>query len=170
MGFWLIQRGTFNELKEYGNITGDRDQGLIDLDYMGYAEFEYNAIPYAFRRIMQNKEDYIFHYCNDIRDANGKILVLYCNRNNADAIVTEIKKYLSKRYQLKSFCLLPECIKEKEYADRKQAFWCIDNSDIGNWIGWFGMDKVTPFRKTIDKVYTEWWLPKSDEEKERDYN
>ena len=96
MGFWLIQRGTFNDLKgEYDNIAGSRSNALIDLDYMGYAEFEWDAIPCACRRIMQNKEQYIFHYCNDIKDSNGKIMVVYCKRQHAEAIEAELKKYIS---------------------------------------------------------------------------
>lgn len=170
MGFWLIQRGTFNTLnKEYNNITGERDEGLIDLDYMGYAEFEWNAIPRAFRRIMQQKEDYIFHYCNDIKDANGKIMVIYCNNKNAEAIEAEMKRYIGKRYPLKGFCNIHEHIRHKEYADKPEAFWCIDKNETGDWIAWFGMNKVTPVKNTIDRVYTNWWLPKSEEEREDNY-
>lgn len=42
MAFKLIQRGSFRELdKEFTSLIG-RD-GLIDLDYMGSAEFEWGG-------------------------------------------------------------------------------------------------------------------------------
>lgn len=164
--FWLIQRGKFNTLKEYGNLTGEEGEGLIDLDYMGYAEFEWNAIPCAFRRIMQNREDYIFHYCNDIKDHKGKIMVIFCNKNHAATIEAEMKRYIEKGYPLKSFSSIRDCI---EGDSRTDAFWCIDKSEIGDWIAWFGMNKVTPVKRTIDRCYTEWWLPKPEYERERTY-
>ena len=61
MNFYLIQRGKFNRYGE--GLTGKA--GVIDLDYMGSAEFEFGAIPRSFRRIMHNFENYDFrmYFC-----------------------------------------------------------------------------------------------------------
>lgn len=91
MGFWLIQRGSFRDLKkEYKGLTGS--DGLVDLDYMGSAEFERDAIPRAYRRIMGNRDKYIFHYCTDIKDYRGKIFVIFCKKECAEKIEMEMKK------------------------------------------------------------------------------
>ena len=56
MKFYLIQRGKFN--KDGNGLTG-RD-GVVDLDYMGSAEFEFGAIPRSFRRIMHDFDSYVY--------------------------------------------------------------------------------------------------------------
>ena len=46
--FYLIQRGTFKTTGE--KLTGTN--GVVNLDYMGSAEFEWGAIPKAYRRLL----------------------------------------------------------------------------------------------------------------------
>lgn len=50
--FWLIQRGSFRDLKSATKFLGGSPTHLINPDYMGAAEFEWGAIPRAYRRIM----------------------------------------------------------------------------------------------------------------------
>lgn len=50
--FWLIQRGSFRALETAKKFLGGSFEHLIDPDYMGAAEFEWGAIPRAYRRIM----------------------------------------------------------------------------------------------------------------------
>ena len=168
MGFWLIQRGTFRDLKgNYDGLTGRN--GLVDLDYMGSSEFEWKAIPHAYRRIMGNKDKYIFHYCNDIKDHKGKILVIFCKKEYAEKIESEMKRYIKEHYHLKSFSTIHDHLEGNEWGSKRDFFWCIDNGEVGDWIGWFGRDKLTPFKNMIDKDYNEWWMKKSEETREKEY-
>ncbi|WP_099467788.1 hypothetical protein [Konateibacter massiliensis] len=176
MNFYLIQRGSFKELNnDYEGLTGRN--GLIDLDYMGSSEFEWGAIPKAYRRIMGNRENYIFYYCHDIKDYRGKILVIFCKKENAEAIEEELKRYIKEHYHLKEFCTLHAHLegskknRMNEYQIGKDFFWCIDiGEDISDWMAWFGMDKLTVFKNMIDKDYNEWWMKKAESERIDEYN
>lgn len=171
--FYLIQRGTFNDLKgKYSGLTGK--DGLIDLDYMGSSEFEWGAIPKAYRRIMGQKDDYIFHYCNTIKDYKGKILVIYCKKEYAETIEKEIKNFIDKHYSLKEYCTLEDHIKGPSrwntYSIKKDFFWCIDiGKPTSDWMGWFGMDKLAPFKKMIDYDYNEWWMKQDAASRKKKY-
>lgn len=168
MGFWLIQRGSFRDLKkEYDGLTGRN--GLVDLDYMGSSEFEWGAIPHAYRRIMGDREEYIFHYCHDIKDHRGKILVIFCKKEHAEKIEAEMKRYIKEHYRLKEFSTIHGHLEGDEWAIKRDFFWCIDMSETGDWIGWFGMDKLTPFKNMLDKDYREWWMKKTEEERDKEY-
>jgi hypothetical protein len=173
MGFWLIQRGSFNNLKnEYKGLTGR--EGLIDLDYMGSSEFEWGAIPKAYRRIMGEFDQYVYHYIHEIKDYKGKLLVIFCQKEKCEAIETEIRNFIEKGYQLKEFCTLKDHIKGKgglcsDYTLKKDFFWCIDMKEFGDWMGFFSMDKLTPFKTAITNDYNNWWMTKTAEERETEY-
>lgn len=170
MGFWLIQRGTFNDLsKEYNGLTG-RDE-LIRLDYMGSAEFEFGAIPHAYRRIMGVRKKYIIHKCNDIKDYRGENLYIFCNEDCAEKIESELKRYIEKRYRLQEYSTIHGHLDGKdEFLLKHDFFWCIDQSEIGDWMGWFGNEKTAPFLKIFDKDYNEWWMKKTEEQRLKEYN
>ena len=51
----------------------------------------------------------------------------------------------------------------------KNFFWCIDRTDIEDWMAWFGEDKTKPFKKAIDKDYNEWGLKKTEEKRDTEY-
>lgn len=170
--FYLIQRGSFKDLKrDYEDLIGDK--GLIELDYMGSSEFEWGAIPRAYARIMNSREDYIFHYINDIKDYRGKIMVIFCKKEFAEDIEKEMRNYLNNRYRTKEFTTLHDQIKdkidpnEKEFLSRRTFWWSIDDDETGDWMCWFGMNKLTPFKNMIDKDYNEWWLKLSEKEKQK---
>ena len=60
--FWLIQRGKFNNnIDTATSFLGGRSECLIDPDYMGAAEFEWGAIPKAYRRILGQYDQYSLH-------------------------------------------------------------------------------------------------------------
>lgn len=168
--FYLIQRGSFKDLKkkDYTALTGRN--GLIDLDYMGYAEFEYGAIPASYTRIMHDRDQYIFRYLNDVKNADGKILVIFCNKNNADAIEQEMRTYLKEKYKCKAFTRLPDQL--KEVSTMNDFWWSVENKDVySDWMCWFGMDKLTPFKNMIDYDHENFWLKSlSQEEREDRYN
>lgn len=167
MAFSLIQRGSFRDLKkEYNSLTG-RD-GLIDLDYMGSAEFECGAIPRSYRRIMGNRDKYIFHYCHDIKDYRGKIMVIFCEKQYAEKIEAEMKRFIKEHYHLKEFVTIHDHLEGKDkYLLSKDFWWCIDYTVTGDWMAWFGMNKLTPFKNMLDKDYNEWWMTKSEDERKK---
>lgn len=173
--FYLIQRGKFRDLKrkDYKSLTG-RD-GLINLDYMGYTEFEWGTIPASYRRILHDRENYIFHYVNDIKDYRGKILVIFCRKDKAKAIEKEMRVFMEQHYKLKTWALLYEQQKEtfcynKDSLSRTDFWWSVENdSDVSDWMCWFGMDKLTPFKNMIDYDYNEWWMQKTEEERKTEY-
>lgn len=165
--FYLIQRGSFNKdlSKEFDALTGET--GLIDLDYMGYAEFEFGAIPHAYRRIMHNRGKYDYHILHDIKDHKGQPFVIFCETEHVEQIKEELKRYIENPYRLKSFCCIRNHISGEETST--DFFWNIDINDIGDWMGWFGEDKLDVFKKTFDKDYNEWWMKKSEDEREKEY-
>lgn len=173
--FYLIQRGKFRDLKkkDYKGLTGRN--GLIDLDYMGNAEFELGAIPNSYRRILHDRPDYIFHYVNDIKDYNGKILVIFCRKDKAELIEKEMRVFIEQNYKLKTWSLLPERIAGAKYYDKdslstRDFWWNVDEySNVSDWMCWFGMDKLTPFKNMIDYEYNEYWMKKSEKEREEEY-
>jgi hypothetical protein len=168
--FWLIQRGSFEEdlSKNFYGLTGMH--GLVELDYMGSAEFEFNAIPHAYRRILHHMESnsYDYYVCEDIKDANGDPFILFCKKEQYENIKEELKSYIEKPYRLKSFFPIKDHITgEKTSTD---FFWCIDRRDTGDWIGWFGESKLNTFKEVINNDYTEWWLAKSQRERNEEYS
>lgn len=169
--FRLIQRGSFRDLeKEYNTLTGN--DGLIDLDYMGYAEFEWDAIPNAYKRIMGEYDKYDYHQCDDIKDYKRNPLILFCKSEFLDAIKKELKKYIEKPYPLKSYSTIRYHINgsEDEYNLKKNFFWCIDMTNTGNWMGWFGTEKTPIFKNAIESDYHEWWMKKPEDVREKEYN
>ena len=75
MKFNLIQRGQFNRDGE--GLTGRT--GVVDLDYMGSAEFEFGAIPKSYRRIMHEFDKYIYTSTGIYTKDNNE-LVLFSNQ------------------------------------------------------------------------------------------
>ena len=169
--FYLIQRGSFEEdlSKKFYGLTGMH--GLVDLDYMGNAEFEFNAIQHAYRRIMHHMESnaYDYYICEDIKDVNGNPFILFCKKEQYENIKEELKAYIENPYRLKSF--FP--IKKHITGDKTSTnfFWCIDRTDTGDWMGWFfDEDKTDTFKNVINSDYSEWWLAKSQRERNKEYN
>lgn len=167
--FWLIQRGRFNN--EGDSLTGDN--GLINLDYMGSAEFEFNAIPRAFRRIMYHFRKYdVFGTC--IHTPEGEELMVFCQKNNSEKIINAIKSYIEKPYHLKEFSELdkiPYAQKDNmSYMGRRSNFWwCIDNVDLyGNWMAFLSSNQDR-FIAAITNDYKNWWMKKSKKEREEEY-
>lgn len=93
--FWLIQRGSFRDLKSATKFLGGSYEHLIDPDYMGSAEFEWGAIPRAYRRIMGQYDKYSLHV-TDLVTTGGVPFCLYCMDGKYEQILVEIKVYLKE--------------------------------------------------------------------------
>lgn len=74
---------------------------------------------------------------------------MFCHKDKANLIESEIKNYINKPYQLKEFSTLLDHIKGKGgfcsgYNLKKDFFWDFDTGENGDWMGFFSMDKLTP--------------------------
>lgn len=176
MKFWLIQRGKWNPdnkpSDEIKGLTGK--SGLIDLDYMGSDEFEFGAIPKAYRRIMAQFDKYELFQL-DILNPNGVPLNLYCRIDMMQEITDELKNYINNRYHLKEYSDLNNAFAAPaRYDDGRVMFhrttrfwWEVDNGlDFMCFIG--AQDRRDMFMETINKDYNNWWMMKTDKEREDD--
>ena len=98
MKFHLIQRGRFEAKKS--NFLG-----IIYLEYMGAAEFEFGAIPASFERIMHDFTSYAF-ISTGITNKSGNELMLFVKSSLVLEILSELKKFIANPYGLKRFSKL----------------------------------------------------------------
>lgn len=180
--FWLIQRGQFNNLQATGFLGGVSDR-LVNPDYMGAAEFEWGAIPKAYRRIMGQFAKYSLHV-TDLVTTGGVPFCVYCQDEYYEEILAAIKEYLDKKYQLKEwtnmhghFRPLPTNptqfdIDDRKYECRTNFWWCIDVASseynhIGDWIAFTGAaDRQNSFKRIIQADHTDWWNKMTPEEQQ----
>lgn len=167
--FFLIQRGTFN--KEGKFLTGS--DGVVNLDYMGSAEFEWGAIPKAYRRLMYHFEEYeIFN--TGIYTPEHDELMLLCKKDCSEHLIQAVREFTQQPYRLKEYSELekvPKARKEdKSYDGRRSNFWwCIDiKNSYGDWMA-FLQPQTTLIMEALENDYREWWLKKNPEEREEEY-
>lgn len=179
--FWLIQRGSFRALDAAKKFLGGSFEHLIDPDYMGAAEFEWGAIPRAYRRIMGQYEQYSLHI-TDLVTTGGVPLCLYCPDRRYEQILCEIKAYLKDHYCTKEWTNMeahfetacPRGADHHKYQLKTNFWWCIDEArndeDVGDWIAFIGAaDRQNAFKRIIESDYVNWWMKKSSAEREQDY-
>lgn len=179
--FWLVQRGSFNSLDTATKFLGGSEQHLIDPEYMGAAEFEWGAIPKAYRRILGQFDKYKLHV-TDLVTIGGVPFCLYCQSDCYDLILSAIKSYLNGDFHTKEwtnikghFTPINPDDSDWEKDQRKHEFktnfwWCIDNTQSGDWIAFTGAaDRQTAFLRILKNDHDSWWMKKTDEEREREY-
>lgn len=125
---YLVQRGTF-KCRE-GKTGIDK---VISWDYMGAAEFEWGALPRAWRYVLDHIDDYdLFKF--DRRTVKGDIVYVFCNRSDIDSITKELHDYLDDhengdhiyRYILKESISFDELFfdkKDKFFGPRGDDLW-----------------------------------------------
>lgn len=166
MRFYYIQRGQFNSDGE--GLTGRN--GVVDLDYMGSAEFEFGAIPRSFRRIMHDFDNYIYSPTGIYTKENDE-LVLFSNQESAAEVVEGLVSFINNPYHLKEYSELEKIpnssIKDTGYEKLRTNFWwCIEfNKD---WMAFLNSNRPL-FEKGINNDYNNWWLQKTEEEREKEY-
>ena len=185
--FYLIQRGKFNDdrLKTASAIVGYN--GLIELDYMGAAEFEWGAIPKAIRRIMGQYDKYSLHV-TDLTTRTGMPFCLYCRDDRYEIILATIKDDINKPYQTKEWSNLSEHFQERvskndKYALRTNFWWCIDKADpnpdendkyanlVGDWIAFNGPGiRQKAFTRIMSLSYNNWWMEFSEQERKFEFD
>lgn len=166
MNFYLIQRGKFNRYGE--GLTGKA--GVIDLDYMGSAEFEFGAIPRSFRRIMHNFENYIYTPTGIFTKDNNE-LILFSNQETATEILEGIVSFINNPYHLKEYSELEKIPYSSKNDTGFQSlmtnfWWCIEYDK--DWMAFLNSNRAL-FEKGINNDYNNWWLKKSEEERKQEY-
>lgn len=70
---WLVQSGVFKDnIKELTNL-----ESIIDLNYMGSANFEFGALPQSLRRMLTNIEFYDVFAFPEYKNIQGESLMVY---------------------------------------------------------------------------------------------
>ena len=166
--FWLIQRGTFNKAGK--SLTGSN--GVVSLDYMGAAEFEWGAIPKSYRRILYHFTEYEVVGTGIYTPEHDELMV-FCKKDSETKIIEAIRQFIKKPYPLKEYSELekvPHAKKgDKSFNGRQTNFWwCIDIDPCGDWMAFLASSR-TCFDTAINNDYKFWWLAKTPEEREEDY-
>lgn len=167
--FYLIQRGTFKKQGE--SLTGA--EGVVSLDYMGAAEFEWGAIPKAYRRLMYHFTEYeVFH--TGIYTPERNELLVFCRKGCSTAIIQAIREFIEQPYHLKEYSELekvPKARKKGTSYDRRRSnfWWCIDiKESYGDWMA-FLQPQLTLFTEAVKNDHQNWWMNKTPEEREEQY-
>ena len=122
MKFYLIQRGKFN--KDGNGLTG-RD-GVVDLDYMGSAEFEFGAIPRSFRRIMHDFDSYVYTSTGIYTKENNE-LILFSNQELSNEILEGLASFINNPYHLKEYSDLEKISRIANLAGCCNLTVCVDD-------------------------------------------
>ena len=166
--FRLIQRGTFLEQGKY--LIGSNEDGIVKLDYMGSAEFEWGAIPKAYRRMMYNFSEYEAFRTGIYTPENDELMV-FCKKDCKEEILQSISEFIEKPYSLKQFSELekvPKGLDEWGFGRRSNFWWCIDIKPHGDWMA-FLEPQLNLFMEAIKNEYNDWWLKKKKREREKEY-
>lgn len=120
----LVQSGVFkSNIKE---ITGRNS--IVDLNYMGAAEFEWGALPRSTQRMLTNIDFYDVFTFPQYVNAKGEPLMVYAPKmfiEHISGIVEDLAT--GKNEHLKERCTLPEYLKEKRICHHTDFWWDVEN-------------------------------------------
>lgn len=161
--FNLIQRGNFKNVLDIANGLS----GVVEYSYMGSAEFEFNAIPKAYRRLMYCFNEYSV-FPTGIYTPEHDELMLFCKTNYATDIIQALGEFIKTPYRLKEPSEL-EKIPNTAYPNRRNNFWwCIDINEFGDWMAFLESESHI-LVSAVEHDYTCWWLPKPLETRKEEY-
>lgn len=181
---YLIQRGTIRPevVKEYLDIPSeDRSarfnrpltgrEGVVSLDYMGAAEYEWGAIPATFTRIMYRYPYYRIHK-SSISTKNDIPLWIFCPNGKFSEVEAALLRFLNDTnhtIRLKEWIRFRDVYMANPGDDMKYAenFWWDIENDFLFWFG--GDDYANTIMEAISTDYNSWWKTLSDEEVEERY-
>lgn len=190
--FNLIQRGTFrdecvNNTNTIGGFFGGGHHNLVDPDYMGSSEFEYGAIPRAYRRFMQKRHDYRLVNLKEemgLENVNGIPFWVYIHREDYGDFIVAFKDYIAdlrdrnkiRSWHLKEATYIERHLDRLTFLGRPEMprgnfWWCIDIREgyVGDWFLFLGAkDRVNALLHAFEHDYTNWWINLSDEDRNQD--
>ena len=114
---YLIQRDKFTNSPNQKDIDS-----ILGFNYMGSAEFEFNALPKSLKRIRNHMHDYHLFECI----INNKKITVFCKKENKPEICIIINGLADNKFNLKEYCDLFYYIKEKDEI-RSDFWWDIEN-------------------------------------------
>lgn len=158
MRFWLIQRGRWNPyIKDESQIKDLIGRnGLVTLEYMRGAEFDFNAIPKAYRRIMAEFNEYKLIITTITRRINIP-LYIFCHKDRAKETEEALTAFLRNPYPTKGYTGF-----ESWYNPPCEFWWEIEKGiDFMYFVG--PTEKVEMFLKVLDNDYNNWWMAKTEE-------
>ena len=137
MNFWLIQRARI------GNTGRKGLDGILELDYMGSAEFEFNSLPESLKRVRKdvNGQTLGDYDTDDLMICKGKVLTVFCKREQRQ----DVSDFLIACCRGKG-PRLKELSELQQWAHPKTAKWTCRNNfwwDIDN--DWFTWEKNAGF-------------------------
>ena len=150
---YLIQRGKIKDKKDIDVKRGI--SGVISLDYMGSAEFEWGTLPRSLQKIARNYDNFDIVKTGH-KSPDGRYLFLISEKDKYDSICKEINNLLlDPRYLLKEESFIREAlglsnssICVSSYSYKKTNFWwSVDNSSFGrdnkecDWMLFLGKNK-----------------------------
>ena len=112
MKTYLIQRAEIHDRDYKKGIDS-----IIELDYMGSAEFEFGAVQDSLAVIRENEAEYTYL---DI-PMNGKVITVFCNSKQKQDIKTYLKELASGNMQLKERSEFDDCVNPSERKKQWQA-------------------------------------------------
>lgn len=141
-----LQRGKFL----VNNVNEIKDNNIIYLDYMGYFEYEGNAIPISRMFIEFYKEEYDF-YSTNIYNRNNEEMYIYANseivkeklNNNTNYIVSLANYNIDRNYTLWQY--INKDIKELDV----NFWWNIE----GDYFIFFGEDKKDVIKYFVENSF-----------------
>ncbi len=120
---YFVQRGTFKENIEKFNTISD----LIDLHYMGSAEFEWGALPNSTIRMLVNIDFYDLFTFPEYVNPNGDELKVYAPKMFIDHIKDIVDNLATNSIRLEEYCGLAEHLKGEKNFYSPDFWWDIDN-------------------------------------------
>lgn len=149
---YCVQTGQFKEnIKEINGMDS-----LICFDWMGYAEFEFGALPASTKRIVINNDFYDFFTLNEFTDKNGKPLIIYAPvmfidhiRENVIALANGEKNLKTRSYRLQGYMKFD---KPDWRASESDFFWDIEN----DFYIFFGEDKKDLILQAVNAMREKW--------------
>ena len=178
---YLVQRGFFDN-DAVNNVKYDTEcigrKGIIHLDYMGSAEFEFGVIPSAYEIIMHDMEQYSL-FPDVMRTSRGVPVNIFCRNDYKDEVIQALKDYLDdfipntiRKYRLREpikfeYHMIERFDKVKIGRGKIPNFWW----DITNQFMFFtgAFDRQKAFHTTIRNDYNNWWLYIDKQEREEKY-
>lgn len=181
---YLVQRGTFREdvikNNETKNVPLTGRDGLISLDYMGAAEYEFGAVHYSYCMIFHDKDKYDNYHLREteITNTNGVPLIVYCRDDQFDDIVANLQAYLAENdptkvstYRLKEhISFANKCYGFKSaFGYRSDNFWWDIQNDFMFFFAGFKSNRTRMFLECLLNDYENMWLYLTEEEKAEKY-
>jgi len=124
---FLIQRAKFENDNSCKGIDS-----IINLDYMGSAEFEFGVLPKSLKEIRANESDYVYL---DI-PFGDKVFTMFCKASEKSDAKECLQGLIDSRFFLKEYSNINTWVKpsendrdwQKKHPHNTDFWWDIDNN------------------------------------------